>query len=104
MTRMLNSVTSAFGFWPYVDQPTPDYNGPGSSALTTIANAVYADVLILALIGGLAAAAMIAIGHFTSNNRVHKAGIVGVISVIAAAAVASGIAALINWGSALQVV
>lgn len=87
-----------------VSNPTPDFSGPGVSALQTVANVVFAIVLTLAVIGGLIAAGCIVIGHVSSNGRVQKMGIVGLISCIAGVAVAGGIAGLINWGQSLSVV
>lgn len=86
-----------------VTSPTPDFSGPGVSALQTVSNVVFAIVLTLAVIGGLIAAGFIVIGHVSSNGRVQKAGIVGLISCIAGVAVAGGIAGLINWGQSLTV-
>ena len=84
-----------------VANPSPDFSGPGVSALQSIANVVFA--IVLTLIGGLIAAGFIVVGHVSSNNRVQKMGIVGVVSCIAGVAVAGGIAGLINWGSSLKV-
>lgn len=86
-----------------VTSPTPDFSGPGVSALQTIANVVFAIVITLAVIGGLIAAGFIVVGHISSNGRVQKMGIVGLISCIAGVAVAGGIAGLINWGQSLNV-
>ncbi|MEN2742677.1 hypothetical protein ABCS02_33295 [Microbacterium sp. X-17] len=86
-----------------VPNPSPDFSGPGVGALQAIANVVFAIVLILAIIGGLIAAGFIVVGHISSNGRVQKAGIVGLISCIAGVAVAGGIAGLINWGQSLHV-
>ena len=86
-----------------VNNPSPDFSGPGVSALQSIANVVFAIVLTLAVIGGLIAAGFIVVGHISSNGRVQKAGIVGLISCIAGVAVAGGIAGLINWGQSLHV-
>lgn len=86
-----------------VANPSPDFSGPGVSALQTIANVVFAIVLTLAVIGGLIAAGFIVVGHISSNNRVQKMGIVGVVSCVAGVAVAGGIAGLINWGATLKV-
>jgi cag pathogenicity island protein 25 len=86
-----------------VNAPTPDFSGPGVSALQTVANVVFAIVLTLAVIGGLIAAGFIVVGHISSNGRVQKMGIVGLVSCVAGVAVAGGIAGLINWGQSLQV-
>ena len=86
-----------------VNSPSPDFSGPGVVALQTIANVVFAIVLTLAVIGGLIAAGFIVVGHISSNGRVQKAGIVGLVSCIAGVAVAGGIAGLINWGQSLHV-
>lgn len=86
-----------------VDNPTPDFSGPGVSALQSIANVIVAIVLILALIGGLVAAGFIAVGHISSNGRIQRMGIVGLVSCIAGAAVAGSVAGLINWGHSLKV-
>ena len=86
-----------------VANPSPDFSGPGVSALQTIANVVFAIVLTLAVIGGLIAAGFIVVGHVSSNNRVQKMGIVGVVSCLAGVAVAGSIAGLINWGASLKV-
>ncbi|MBN9629569.1 MAG: hypothetical protein J0I18_03010, partial [Actinobacteria bacterium] len=72
-------------------------------ALQTIANVVFAIVLILGVIGGLIAAGFIVVGHVSSNGRVQKAGIIGVLSCLAGVAVAGSIAGLINWGQSLHV-
>jgi hypothetical protein len=86
-----------------LDNPTPDFSGPGVSALQSIATGAIAIVLILALIGGLVAAGFIAVGHISSNGRIQKMGIVGLVSCIAGAAVAGSVAGLINWGQSLKV-
>lgn len=86
-----------------VPNPSPDFSGPGVGALQTIANVVFAIVLILAIIGGLIAAGFIVVGHVSSNGRVQKAGIIGVLSCLAGVAVAGSIAGLINWGQSLHV-
>jgi hypothetical protein len=87
-----------------VNSPTPNFSGPGVSALQSIANVVFAIVLSLAVIGGLIAAGFIVVGHVSSNGRVQKMGIVGLVSCISGVAVAAGIAGLINWGQSLKVV
>jgi hypothetical protein len=86
-----------------VNNPSPDFSGPGVGALQSIANVVFAIVLTLGVIGGLIAAGFIVVGHISSNGRVQKAGLVGVVSCIAGVAVAAGIAGLINWGQSLHV-
>lgn len=86
-----------------VTNPAPDFSGPGVSALQSIANVVFAIVLSLAVIGGLIAAGFIVVGHISSNGRVQKMGMVGLVSCIAGVAVAGGIAGLINWGQSLKV-
>jgi len=86
-----------------VDNPSPDFSGPGVGALQSIANVVFAIVLSLGVIGGLIAAGFIVVGHVSSNGRVQKMGIVGVMSCVAGVAVAAGIAGLINWGQSLKV-
>lgn len=86
-----------------VNNPSPDFSGPGVSALQSIANVVFAIVLTLAVIGGLIAAGFIVVGHISSNGRVQKMGMVGLVSCIAGVAVAGGIAGLINWGQSLKV-
>ncbi|HEY5222321.1 MULTISPECIES: hypothetical protein [unclassified Leifsonia] len=86
-----------------VANPSPDFSGPGVSALQSIANVVFAIVLSLAVIGGLIAAGFIVVGHISSNGRVQKMGMVGLVSCIAGVAVAGGIAGLINWGQSLKV-
>lgn len=86
-----------------VPNPSPDFSGPGVGALQAIANVVFAIVLILAIIGGLIAAGFIVVGHISSNGRVQKAGIVGLVSCVAGVAVAAGIAGLIDWGQSLKV-
>jgi hypothetical protein len=88
---------------PSVDQPSPDFSGPGVSALQTIGNVAFAIVLTLAIIGGLISAGAIVIGHVSSNGRVQKMGVVGLISCVAGVAVAGGIAGLVNWGQSLKV-
>lgn len=86
-----------------VPNPSPDFSGPGVGALQAIANVVFAIVLILAIIGGLIAAGFIVVGHISSNGRVQKAGIIGLLSCVAGVAVAGSIAGLINWGQSLHV-
>lgn len=86
-----------------VTSPHPDFSGPGVSALQTIANVTFAIVLTLAIIGGLIAAGFIVVGHISSNGRVQKAGIIGLIACVAGVAVAGSIAGLINWGQSLTV-
>jgi hypothetical protein len=86
-----------------IPNPSPDFSGPGVGALQAIANVVFAIVLILAIIGGLIAAGFIVVGHISSNGRVQKAGIVGLVSCVAGVAVAAGVAGLINWGQSLKV-
>jgi len=88
---------------PTVNNPSPDFSGPGVGALQSIANVVFAIVLTLGVIGGLIAAGFIVVGHISSNGRVQKMGIVGVVSCVAGVAVAAGIAGLINWGQSLHV-
>jgi hypothetical protein len=99
----LARIDSRLGGLLTVANPSPDFSGPGVSALQSIANVVFAIVLTLAVIGGLIAAGFIVVGHVSSNNRVQKMGIIGVVSCIAGVAVAGGIAGLINWGSSLKV-
>ena len=101
--EMLVRVDARLGGILTVANPSPDFSGPGVSALQSIANVVFAMVLTLAVIGGLIAAGFIVVGHVSSNNRVQKMGIVGVVSCIAGVAVAGGIAGLINWGASLKV-
>lgn len=103
ISEVVMRMQSRVGFWPQVTQPSPDFSGPGVSALQTIANVAFAIVLTVAVIAGLGAAAMIVVGHFSGNNRLQKMGIVGVISVVAGIAVAGSIAGLINWGASLKV-
>jgi hypothetical protein len=103
MIEALTRVQARVGFWPQVDQPPPDFAGPGVGALNSIAGVVFAIVLTVGIIAGLGAAGMIVVGHFSGNNRVQKVGIVGVVSVVAGIAVAGSIAGLINWGSSLKV-
>lgn len=91
------------GTLPTVTQPSPDFSGPGVSALQTISGVVFAIVLTLAIIGGLIAAGAIVIGHVSSNGRVQKMGVVGLVSCVAGVAVAGGIAGLVNWGASLKV-
>lgn len=86
-----------------VNSPTPDFSGPGVSALQSVANVVFAVVLTLAVIGGLIAAGFIVVGHISSNGRVQKMGIVGLVSCVCGVAVAGGIAGLINWGQGLKI-
>ena len=86
-----------------VNNPSPDFSGPGVGALQSIANVVFAIVLTLGVIGGLIAAGFIVVGHVSSNGRVQKMGIVGVMSCVAGVAVAAGIAGLVNWGQSLKV-
>ncbi|MDN4597727.1 MULTISPECIES: hypothetical protein [Leifsonia] len=86
-----------------IPNPSPDFSGPGVGALQAIANVVFAIVLILAIIGGLIAAGFIVVGHVSSNGRVQKAGIIGLLSCVAGVAVAGSIAGLINWGQSLHV-
>lgn len=86
-----------------VNSPTPDFSGPGVAALQTVANVVFAIVLSLAVIGALIAAGFIVVGHVSSNGRVQRMGIVGLVSCIAGVAVAGGVAGLINWGQSLHV-
>ena len=86
-----------------VNNPSPDFSGPGVGALQSIANVVFAIVLTLGVIGGLIAAGFIVVGHISSNGRVQKMGIVGVVSCVAGVAVAAGIAGLINWGQSRHV-
>ena len=88
---------------PTVFTPTPNLSGPGSSALQTIANDVFGDILLLAAIAGLIAAGFIVVGHLSSNHRVQKIGIVGALSVIAGVAVAGSVAGLINFGASLKI-
>ncbi|NNC12837.1 hypothetical protein HII28_13230 [Planctomonas sp. JC2975] len=96
-------VDARLGGFLTIASPSPDFSGPGVSALQSIANVTFAIVLTLAVIGGLIAAGFIVVGHISSNNRVQKMGIVGVVSCIAGVAVAGGIAGLINWGASLKV-
>lgn len=107
ITAMLNEalvrVDTRLGGVLTVANPTPNFAGPGVSALQSVANVVFAIVLTLAVIGGLIAAGFIVVGHVSSNNRVQKMGIVGVVSCVAGVAVAGGIAGLINWGASLKV-
>ena len=96
-------IDSRLGGLLTVVNPSPDFSGPGVSALQSIATVVFAIVLTLAVIGGLIAAGFIVVGHVSSNGRVQRMGIVGVVSCIAGVAVAAGIAGLINWGASLKV-
>lgn len=103
ITETLVRVDARTGHILSVNNPTPDFSGPGVGALQTVANVIFALVLTLAIIGGLIAAGFIVVGHVSSNGRVQKTGIVGLISCVAGVAVAGGIAGLINWGQSLNV-
>jgi hypothetical protein len=103
LSEALASVHSRTVNVPTVNNPSPDFSGPGVGALQSIANVVFAIVLTLGVIGGLIAAGFIVVGHISSNGRVQKMGIVGVVSCVAGVAVAAGIAGLINWGQSLHV-
>ena len=103
ITEVVIRAHSRVGALPTVNQPSPDFSGPGVSALQSISGVVFAIVLTLAIIGGLIAAGAIVIGHVSSNGRVQKMGIVGVCCCVAGVAVAAGTAGLVNWGASLKV-
>jgi hypothetical protein len=86
-----------------VTSPPPNFSGPGSSALQTISGIVLGDVITVAVIAGLIGALLIVVGHFSSNHRVQKTGIIGVLSVIGGVAVAASIVGLINFGASLKI-
>jgi cag pathogenicity island protein 25 len=87
-----------------VDQPAPNFSGPGVQALQSISGIVMALALTSLVIAGIVAGAMIAYGHFARHSEAQTKGLKGVLFVVAAAAVLGSVAALINWGSGLHVV
>ncbi|NUJ89160.1 hypothetical protein HOW07_14195 [Plantibacter sp. MCCC 1A11337] len=78
--------------------------GPGSKAIQDLAGNILFVVLILCGIGVLLAAACIALGWLIKNGALKSAGIAGVLCSVAAAAIAAGTTALINFGVGLQIV
>ncbi|GAB3396155.1 hypothetical protein GCM10027568_29740 [Humibacter soli] len=100
---VLATLQARLGSLFTVASPTPNYSGPGSSALQTITNMLFGDVLILGIIGVLIAAACIVLGHVSSNNRLMKGGIIGVLGCIVGVALAGSAAGLINFGASLHV-
>lgn len=98
-----DEIVIAHSQWVTVDQPAPDFSGPGVSALKTISGVVMALALTALVIGGIVAGGMIAFGHFARHSELQSKGLKGVILVIVGAAIVGGIAGLINWGSGLKV-
>lgn len=78
--------------------------GPGSKAAQDLAGNILFVVLILCGIGVLLAAACIALGWLIKNGALKSVGIAGVLCSVAAAAIAAGTTALINFGVGLQIV
>ncbi|OII39290.1 hypothetical protein BIU99_07870 [Plantibacter sp. MMLR14_011] len=78
--------------------------GPGSKAIQDLAGNILFVVLILCGIGVLLAAACIALGWLIKNGALKSVGIAGVLCSVAAAAIAAGTTALINFGIGLQIV
>lgn len=104
LNELAVSVATAISRFP--GKTVPDITpkaGIGSQAMLDLAGNVLSVVLILCTIGVLLAAGCIALGWLIKNGTLKSAGITGVICSIAAAAVAGGAAALINFGLAMQI-
>lgn len=85
-----------------VDQPAPNFGGPGVAALQTISGVLMALALVALIVAGIAAASMIAYGHFARHGEAQSRGLKGVVMVIVAAIVLGSIAGLVNWGTSVK--
>lgn len=79
--------------------PTPDWNFIGTDAGIEIYNGLYAIVLILCGIALLVGGILIAFGKIGQHQGSFTAGLWTVGAAVGVAALASGAAVLINWGS-----
>ena len=70
---------------------------PGSSLLRGIATAGTGVVAVLAVLGMLISAAMMAVGHHSSNGRLADRGRTGLIASILAGVVSGGVWAIISF-------
>jgi len=104
INRLLEPVAVKLGQLRQVDQPAPNFSGPGVQVLQTVAGIVMALALVALVISGIVAAAMIAYGHFARHGEAQTKGLKGILGVVVGAAVLGSIAALINWGVGLKVV
>lgn len=95
---------SRIGLLPTVTQPTPDWNGPGVSALGTLGGVAIAVVLTLGVIGVITCGGGLILGHLASHSRLHRAAVIGLISSIAGIAVAGSAAGIVGFGQTLKVV
>lgn len=82
--------------------PVPDWNFIGTNAGIEIYNGIYTIVLILAGIALLVGVVLLVFGKVTQHGGASTAGWWTAGSAIAGAALATGAAVLINWGSNLN--
>lgn len=83
--------------------PSPDWDFIGTDVGIDIYNGLYAIVLILCGIALLVGGILIAFGKFGQHQGSFTAGLWTVGSAIGVAALSSGAAVLINWGTGLNV-
>jgi len=82
--------------------PSPDWDFIGTNAGIQIYNGVYTIIIILAGIALLVGVALLVFGKVTQHGGAATAGWWTVGSAIVGAALATGAAVLINWGSNLN--
>lgn len=92
------------GVLPTITQPTPDWSGPGVSALGTLGGVAIALVLAISVIGVITCGGALTLGHLASHSRLHKAAVIGLISCICGVAVAGSAAGIVTFGQGLKVV
>jgi len=83
--------------------PSPDWNFIGTDAGIQVYNGMYAIVLILCGIALLVGGILIAFGKIGQHQGAFTGGLWTVGLAVAVAALASGAAVLINWGTTLNV-
>lgn len=94
---MFRLIAAAGGAVPSI---TPKATLPGTGLLQSVASGVMEFALALCVIGILVSAAMMGVGHLSSNQRAQDRGKSGLIGSLAGAVVAGGAVALINFAFA----
>lgn len=95
----LTSIVPAEG----LPDPSPDWNFIGTDAGIDIYNGLYAIVLILCGIALLVGGILVAFGKIGQHQAAFTGGLWTVGAAIGVAALASGAAVLINYGTTLNV-
>ncbi len=80
--------------------PTAPLHIPGTSLIQSLASGAVTIVLAICVLGLLISAAMMAVGHHSSNGRLADRGRTGVIASIIGAVVAGAAFALITFAFA----